>query len=103
MVSLRLLSLIEVLFVNALLIALLLWITGDYSFRTAYWGTEGFSPTTVRYPLLLITSAAKGTTSIPGLLTIDWQQVVALVLVVTDAIYLSNLLRSRKSAGQPGA
>ena len=103
MVSLRLLSLIEVLFVNALLIALLLWITGDYYFRTAYWGTEGFSPTTVRYPLLLITSAAKGTTSIPGLLTIDWQQVVALVLVVTDAIYLSNLLRSRKSAGQPGA
>lgn len=103
MVSLRLLSLIEVLFVNALLIALLLWITGDYSFRTAYWGTEGFSPTTVRYPLLLITSAAKGTTSIPGLLTIDWQQVVALVLVVTDAIYLSNLLRSRKSADRPGA
>ena len=99
----KLLSLVEVLFVNVVLLALLLWITGDYAFRAAYWGTESFDPTTARYPLLLITSAVKGTTSIPGLLTIDWQQVVALVLVVTDAIYLSNLLRSRRGVGQPGA
>ena len=94
----KLLPLVEVLVINALLVALLLWITGDYSFRIAYWQSEGFSPSTVRYPLFLITSAVKGSTSIPGLLTVDWQQVAALVLLVTDAIYVSSVIRSRSSA-----
>ena len=96
----KLLSLAEVLVVNVILVALLFWITGDYSFRTAYWGTMSFNPATARYPLFLITSAAKGSTSIPGLLTVDWQQVVALVLLLTDAVYLSNMLRSRRGAQQ---
>jgi hypothetical protein len=101
--QMRLLSLIEVLVVNVLLVALLLWITGDYSFRTAFWASESFDPTTARYPLLLITSAVKGQTSIPGVLTLDWQQVAALVLVLTDAVYLSNVLRSRRAAQQSNA
>ena len=89
---------LEVLAVNAVLIALFLWITGDYAFRTAYWGTESFAPTTVRYPLFLITSAVKGSTSIPGLLTVDWQQIVLLILVLTDVIYAYSLLRARGKA-----
>ncbi len=96
----KLLTLVEALVVNVLLIALLLWITGDYGFRAAYWGGEGFTPTTVRYPLFLITSAVKGSTSIPGLLTVDWQQVVILILAVTDAIYVSSLLGSRRDDRQ---
>jgi hypothetical protein len=90
------LPLLEVLVANLVLIALFLWITADYSFRTAYWGTEVFTPTTVRYPLFLITSAVKGPvsnpTSIPGLLTLDWQQVVLLLIAVTDAVYLWSVL-----------
>jgi hypothetical protein len=89
----RLLPLLEVLAANVFLIALFFWITGDYDFRTSYWATEVFTPTTVRYPLFLITSAVKPSTSIPGLLTLDWQQVVVLLLVATDAVYLSSLLR----------
>jgi hypothetical protein len=96
----RPLPLLEVLIANLVLAALFLWITGDYSFRTAYWGTEFFTPTTVRYPLFLVTSAVKGSgvtaTSIPGLLTLDWQQVVLLLLAVTDAVYLWSLLRMRR-------
>jgi hypothetical protein len=79
--------LIEAIVVNAILIPLLFLITKNYDLRTAYWLSEGFTPTTVRYPLLLITSAVKGSTRIPGLLSVDWQQVVALILVVTDATY----------------
>jgi len=109
----RPLPLIEVLIANLVLVALFLWITADYSFRTAYWGTEAFTPTTVRYPLFLFTSAVKGTTgclsvspactSIPGLLTLDWQQVVLLLMVVTDAVYLSSVLRVRRGALLPEA
>jgi hypothetical protein len=97
----KLLPLVEMLVVNLLLIALLLWITGDYGFRAAYWGGEGFAPTTVRYPLFLITSAVKGPTSIPGLLTVDWQQVAFVILALTDAVYVWSLLRTRR--GNPRA
>jgi hypothetical protein len=104
----RPLPLLEVLIANLVLIALLFWITGDYSFRIAYWGTEVFTPTTVRYPLFLVTSAVKGSTCvpstcIPGLLTLDWQQVVLLLMAVTDAVYLWSLLRMRRGAFPPEA
>ncbi len=91
----RLLDLFEVLLVNLVLAGLLLWITGDYSFRNDYWASESFLSSTARYPLFLITSATKGSTSIPGLLTVDWQQVIVLVLLLADAIYLRSLLRAR--------
>jgi hypothetical protein len=83
----RLLSLIEVIIVNVVLIALLVLITENYGLRIAYWGPEGFTPTTVRYPFFFITSAVKGSTYIPGLLSVDWQQVILVVLIVTDAVY----------------
>jgi hypothetical protein len=92
----KLLPLVEVFVVNAFLILLLVLITENYGLRAAYWATEGFTFTTVRYPLLIITSAVKGATRIPGLIAVDWQQVVSVVLVVTDAVYLVSLRRSRK-------
>jgi hypothetical protein len=99
----RLLPLLEVLVANLILIALFFWISGDYDFRASYWATEVFTPTTVRYPLFLFTSAVKGSTSIPGLLTLDWQQVVVLLLVVTDLVYLSSLLRAFRGSRPPRA
>jgi hypothetical protein len=94
----KLLPLLEVLVANLALIALFSWITGDYDFRASYWTTEAFTSATARYPLFLITSAMKGSTSIPGLLTLDWQQVVVLLLVVTDAVYAWSLLAARRRA-----
>jgi hypothetical protein len=88
----------EAIVANAILIPLLVLITRNYDLRTAYWLAEGFTPTTVRYPLLMITTAVKGSTKIPGLLSIDWQQVVALVLVLTDATYAWSMIKnSRRS------
>jgi hypothetical protein len=43
--------------------------------------------------LFLITSAVKPSASIPGLLTLDWQQIIVLLLVVIDAVYISTVLR----------
>jgi len=91
-------ALLEVVVINAVLVPLLVLITENYGLRNAYWGTEGFAPTTVRFPFFFITSAVKGTTSIPGILSIDWQQVVLLVIVVTDTVYAFSLYRSRKAA-----
>jgi len=92
----KLLPLLEVLVVNALLIPLLALITENYGLRAAYWSSEGFASTTVRYPLFFITSAVKGSTNIPGLLSVDWQQVVLLVLVLTDAVFVWSAVKSAR-------
>ena len=97
----KLLPLVEVVFVNLVLIALLLSTTGDYGFRNRYWESEGFSPSTARYPFLLIASATNGSTNIPGLLTLDWQQVTVVLLVAVDLVYLWSAMKSRNSS--PGA
>ena len=93
----KILAILEMLVVNALLIPLLALITVNYGLRAAYWNSEGFTSTTVRYPFFFITSAVKGSTNIPGLLSVDWQQVVLFVLVVTDAIYVWSAVKSTRT------
>lgn len=93
----KLVPLIEVVVINALLIPLLVLITENYGLRTAYWVAEGFTPSTARYPFFFITSAVKGSTSIPGLLSVDWQQVVLVLLVVTDAVYAWSTIKDARS------
>ena len=95
----KLSSLIEVLVVNAFLIPLLLLITENYGLRSAYWASEGFTSTTVRYPFFFITSAVRGNTHIPGLLSVDWQQVVLVVLVAVDAVFLWSVTKDRTRRG----
>jgi len=101
----KLLPLLEVLVVNAILIPLLALITQNYALRMAYWARpgDGFTPTMTRYPLFFITSAVNGSTNIPGLLSVDWQQVVLLVLIVTDAVYVWSAVRDgrRRMASPP--
>jgi hypothetical protein len=94
----KVLPLLEVLVVNGFLIPLLALITANYGSRAAYWNAEGFAYTTVRYPLFFITSAVKGSTHIPGLLSVDWQQVVLLILIVADAVYLWSAMKDRLKA-----
>jgi len=92
----KVVRLVEVLVVNAFLIPLLVLISENYGLRDAYWGPEGFAYTTARYPFFFITSAVKGTTRIPGLLSVDWQQVVVLLLVVVDGVFVLSALRGRR-------
>ena len=89
--------LVEAIVVNAVLIILLVLISQNYGLRIAYWKSEGFTPTTVRYPFFLITHAVNGSTTIPGLLTVDWQQVLALILIGTDAIYAWSAIEGRRT------
>lgn len=89
-------ALLEVLTFNAILIPLLLLITENYGLRLAYWGEEGFTPTMTRYPFFFITSAVKGATHIPGLLSVDWQQVILVALVLVDLLFLRSALMERR-------
>jgi len=88
-------AVLQVIVINAVLIPLFVLITENYALRMAYWAPEGFAPTMTRYPLFFITSAAKGTTHIPGLLSVDWQQVVLLVLIVVDGLFFLSLRKAR--------
>lgn len=97
----KVLPLLKVLVVNALLIALLALITENYGLRLAYWTSEGFASTTVRYPFFFITSAVKGSTHIPGLLSVDWQQVIVVVLVAVDGLFVISALKSRSQSVAP--
>jgi hypothetical protein len=99
----KLLPVVEVLVVNAFLIPLLLLITENYGLRSAYWASEGFTSHMVRYPFFFITSAVRGDTHIPGLLSVDWQQVVLFVLIVADGIFALGLYRSGRAANPPQA
>lgn len=92
----KLLVVAEIIVVNAVLIPLLYLITVNYGLRGAYWTSEGFTYDMVRYPFFFITSATKGTTHIPGLLSVDWQQVVLFILVVADAIYAWTAISARR-------
>lgn len=91
-------AILEVIVINALLIPLLVLITENYGLRMAYWGSEPerFVPTMTRYPLFFITSAVSGSTHIPGILSVDWQQVIILVLVVADGLFVRSALKDRK-------
>jgi len=97
----RLFSLLEVLVANAVIVALLLWVTGDDAYRASYWSSEQFVSTLSRVPLFFSWSAARGSSAIPGLLTLDWQQVLLVGLFVVDALYIRGILHSRKSSILP--
>lgn len=90
----KVLPLVEVLFVNAVLLAILVLITGNYGLRLEYWVHEGFTPHMARYPFFFITSATNGSTSIPGLLSVDWQQVLVVVVVLVDLVYYLSVVKS---------
>jgi len=88
------LPLLEMLVVNAVLIPLLALITQNYALRMAYWAkpADGFAPTMTRYPLFFITSAVRGSTHIPGIFSVDWQQVILLLLIVVDGMVVLSAL-----------
>lgn len=99
----RLASLLNLAVFNGVAIILAVLVFSDRAWRLGYWeNTLGFTPNTVYYPFFYVTSAVKGSTSIPGLLTIDWLQVILVVMVVVDgSILLGMLRRSRQGQTVP--
>ena len=92
----KLFPLVEVLVVNALLIALLLWITGDYGFRTAYWAAGGFQPLDRQVPALPDHLRGEGLDLYPRPPHRGLAAGRRLVLLLTDAVYLSSVVRARR-------
>jgi len=80
---------------NAVLLTLIWWVFQDYAYRAAYWRSMGFSPSTKYWPFFLVTSAVRGSTVIPGQLTLDWTQVLAAILVIIDLNFLAVSVRRR--------
>lgn len=89
-------SLAYVLTANAIILFLMGEIFQDYASRLAYWRSMDFTPSTTYYPFFFITTAVRGSTYIAGQLTLDWTQVLAVILVVIDVWFVVGILRSRK-------
>ncbi len=96
----RWVDVVEVLVINVFLIALLALVTENYGLRAAYWRSEGFAPTMTRYPLFFVTSAVKGATTVSGLISVDWQQVLVLILVAVDGLFAVSALRGRRQGAR---
>jgi hypothetical protein len=91
-------SLINLAVFNLIAVILASLVYSDRVFRVSYWLSLGFTPTTTYYPFAYITSASRGSTYIPGTLTIDWLQVILVVAVVVDGSFALGVLRRRRQA-----
>ena len=94
----KLTSIITLVVFNVVVLALADWVYSDRVWRLGYWESLGFTPKTTYYPFFYITSAVNGSTRIPGLLTIDWLQVLLVVAVIVDGSYAINMIRRRRRA-----
>ncbi|MGA2663742.1 MAG: hypothetical protein ABSF83_02185 [Nitrososphaerales archaeon] len=96
------LLLVKVLVPNVVILALIWEVLQDQAGRLAYFRSLGFTPATTYYPFFYINSAVDGSDHIQGLLTLDWFQVLAVVLVVLDVALAIGYYRSR-NRGAPTA
>ena len=92
----------RIVITNVLILAIIWAILQEDAGRVAYFQSLGFTTSTAYYPFFYVTSASNQATRIPGLLTLDWTQVMAAVLVVLDAGFLLPLVR-RSRGPQPPA
>ena len=99
----KLASLLNIVVFNAAALVMAALVYDDRVWRLGYWQSLGFSPTTNYFPLFFITSAVKGSTSIAGVLTVDWLQVIVLIVVVVDAATVVGAIRRRGGHEPPAA
>lgn len=88
-------SAIPFIIANIVILFLIYEIFQDYAYRLSYWRSMGFTPHTTYSLFFFVTTATKGSTYIPGQLTLDWTQVLAVILVIMDLSFLVGLLRHR--------
>ena len=85
----------RIIVTNLAILAIIAAVLQDDAGRVAYFTSLGFTPSTTYYPFFYITSAVNGTTYIQGQLTLDWAQVLAVVLLLLDVGFLLPFLRRR--------
>lgn len=96
--EMKLSSVLNLAVFNGVGIVLAALVAEDQAWRLAYWRSMGFTPTTTYYPFFMSTSATNGLSSIPGLFTVDWLQVVLVVMAAVDALVVVGYLRRRSAA-----
>src|ERR1035438_304050 len=89
-------TMVKIVVPNLVILAFIWEILQDDAGRIAYFVSLGFTPSTHYYPFFYITTAVDGTRYIPGLLTLDWVQVLAVVLLVLDVSFAVGYLRGRR-------
>jgi hypothetical protein len=99
--QLKLTSVINIAVFNGVAIILAALVYNDRVARTAYWHELGFTPSTAYYPFSYITSAVSAATSIQGLLTVDWLQVILVIMVVVDGSMALGMLRRQRQDHLP--
>jgi lipid-A-disaccharide synthase-like uncharacterized protein len=88
-------SIVQIVLVNAILIALMVLVREDQLARFDYWSSIGFAGKTVYSILMLRYPATSDHVSIPGLPTLDWVQVFLIVIVLLDVYYLAIIVTGR--------
>ena len=94
-------TMVKIAVPNLVILALIWEVLQDDAARIAYFQTLGFTPSTHYYPFFYITTAVDGTTYIPGLLTLDWVQVLAVVLLLLDLSFIVGYMRRQRSMMAP--
>jgi hypothetical protein len=94
-------TMVKIAVPNLVLLALIWEVLQDDAGRIAYFQTLGFTPTTHYYPFFFVTTAVHGSTYIPGLLTLDWVQVLGVVLLLLDLSFVIGYVRRQRSMGAP--
>ena len=93
----KLSSLVEAVFANAVLLYLISLVRDDQASRLGYWNSIGFSANPSYSLLTLRYSSLKGATSIPGLSTLDWVQVLIVALVLIDAYFVLDTFQKKNA------
>lgn len=98
--KMKLTSIITLAAFNVIAIAMAVGVAEDQAYRISYWKSMNFTPHTTYYPFFLITTATNGSTYIPGLLTLDWLQVLVVIIAVVDGWTIFSYVRQRNMAPQ---
>jgi hypothetical protein len=97
--QLKLSSLINLAIFNVIALILADLVYSDRVWRVGYWeNVLGFTPHTAYYPFFYVTSAVRGSTSIPGTLTVDWLQVILVIMVLVDGSFALAYFRRRRAS-----
>lgn len=89
-------SVINIIVFNGMALILAALVYSDRVWRLDYWQSLGFTPSTAYYPFFYVTSAVRGGATIPGLLTVDWIQVIIVVAAVIDGGIAFSAIRHRR-------
>lgn len=87
---------LEVLVLNIVLLYVYSLVGQDFASRLAYDRSIGMAPSVSYSVFTYVLSGSNGATFIPGLLTLDWSQVILVALVVVDAGFVISLLQERR-------